>query len=438
MDGTFRGAAPRMDDSTVSDMGQAATQPTGMNDPDRIAIAYVSLAVPDTSEFRNPAVHNNGNTFMRNVLIGLKSDAFADVEVFSAIPVPSFPRSRRIIVPAQRLDLAPGIIANCVPFVNITPLKQMSIGISMIWSLIRWGLRVKRNKQRVVFSFNISVPPLAFTLAAARVIRAKTIVYICDINIPGDTVPKSLLYRIDALLETGLLKFVDGCIVITDRIATDYLSGRPYIRMDGGVSTSLIEESGRLLAARRLHESQFVIVATGSLSEFNGFRDILSAFSRLKGSQYQLVLAGSGPLEGEILAAAKLDPRIEFKGFLEFHDLLALHAKADVLVSMRVTQSLNTAYAFPSKTFEYLLSGVPVITTATGHMKAEYGSHCFILEEESPQALAALLQRIECLDPAERARIGSAARQFIIDHKTWGLQHRRISEYVRTTATNPN
>lgn len=410
-----------------------------MNDQDSIAIAYVSLAVPDTSEFRNLAMYNNVNTYMRNVLIGLRSDAFADVEAFSAVPVPSFPRSRRVIVPAQRLDLAPGITANSVPFVNITPLKQMSIGISMLWCLIRWGLRVKHNKQRVVFSFNISVPPLAFTLAAARVIRAKTIVYICDINILGRyTAPKNLLYRIDALLESWLLKFVDGCIVITDRIATDYLPGRPYIRMDGGVSTSLIEESGRLLAARRLDESQFIIVATGSLYGANGFRDILSAFSRLKGSQYRLVLAGRGPLEAEIASAAKRDPRIEFKGFLEIHDLLALHAKADVLVSMRVTQSHNTAYAFPSKTFEYLLSGVPVITTETGHMKAEYGQYCFILEEESPQALAALLQRIERLVPAERARIGRAARQFIIDHKTWEVQHRRIAEYVRTTATNPN
>jgi glycosyltransferase involved in cell wall biosynthesis len=352
--------------------------------------------------------------------------------------MPSFPRNWQVIVPAQQLDLAPEITANGVPYINITPIKQMSIGISMLWYLIRWGLRVKHNKHRVIFSFNISVPPLAFTLAAARLIRAKTIVYICDINIPGHTVPNSLLYRIDTRLETWLLRFVDGCIVITDRIATDYLPRRQFIRMDGGVSDSLIEETARFLAERRLDESQFVIVATGSLSEHNGIRDILSAFSQLEGSKYRLVLAGRGPLEAEITSAARRDPRIEFMGFLEIHDLLTLHAKADVLVSMRLTQSVNTAYAFPSKTFEYLLSGAPVITTATGHMKAEYGPYCFILEEESSQALAALLQRIERLEPEERARIGRAARQFIIHHKTWEIQHKRIAEYVRSTAIDQN
>ena len=151
-----------------------------------------------------------------------------------------------------------------------------------------------------------------------------------------------------------------------------------------------------------------------------------------------MILAGRGPLEADVEAAARSDPRIEFRGFMNRKEVLALHAQADVLVSMRITQSVHTAYAFPSKTFEYLLSGVPVITTATGHMKAEYGPYCFILEEESSQALAALLQRIERLEPSERARIGRAARQFIVHHKAWEIQHKRIAEYVRSTAISPN
>jgi glycosyltransferase involved in cell wall biosynthesis len=375
---------------------------------------------------------------MHNVLFGLRADPCAEVVALSAVSVPSFPRDPRMLVRTRQLDIAPGIMATGVPFVNVTPLKQVSIGLSMLWHLIKWGLRTKRREYRVVVSFNISVPPLAFTLAAARLMHAKTIVYICDVNIPGHTVPGSLLYRIDAWLETGLLKFVDGCIVITDRIATDYLPGRPYIRMDGGVSRSLIEESGRLLAARHPDESRFTIAATGSLSEHNGICQILAAFSLLQGSHYRLILAGRGPLESAIAEAARHDPRIEFKGFLELQDLLALHAEADVLVSMRLTQSVNTAYAFPSKTFEYLLSGVPVITTATGHMKAEYGPYSAVLEDENPRALAALLRSIECLGPAERARIGLVARQFIIDCKTWELQHSRIAEYVGSTAVTRN
>jgi glycosyltransferase involved in cell wall biosynthesis len=371
---------------------------------------------------------------MHNVLLGLQSSQTADVEALSGIPIPSFPRSRRLIVPEQRADIVNGIAATYVPFFNLTPFKQITMGLSVLWRLVDWGLRARRSTHRVVFSFNISVPPLIFTLVAARLIRATVMVYICDVNRPGETVPNNLLYRMDARLETSLLKYVDGWIVITDRIATDYAPGRRYLRMDGGVSRSLIDETGLFLAARRPSKSHFTIVVTGYLSPYNGFSEILQAFAQLEGSQYRLIVAGHGDLEGKMAAAAASDPRITFKGYLEYKDLLALHAAADVLVSMRVTSTVNTTYAFPSKTFEYLLSGVPVITTATGHMKTEYGPYCFILDDESPEALAGLLRRIERLGPAERSRIGLAARQYMIEHKTWEMQHKRIADYVRSTA----
>jgi glycosyltransferase involved in cell wall biosynthesis len=211
-----------------------------------------------------------------------------------------------------------------------------------------------------------------------------------------------------------------------------HFTPRQFIRVDGGASRYLVEETGRLLADRRLDVAHFTIVATGSLSAHNGVREILTAFSQLDGSQYRLVFAGRGELESEISAAAAQDPRIDFKGFLKTQDLLALHATADLLVSMRVTQSINTSYGFPSKTFEYLLSGVPVITTTTGHMRSEYGPYCFILEEESPAALAELVRKIERIAPAERKRIGLAAREFMVENKIWETQHKRIAEYVRS------
>jgi len=407
--------------------------PRSVNEDADIAVAYVSLAVPDTPEFRNPALHNNGNIYMQNGFLGLRSDHCAEVTAFSAVPMPSFPRCRRIMVWPQMLEFSPGVVAMGVSFINVTPIKQLSIGLSMFCQLVGWGWRERHKKHRVVFSFNISVPPLLFSLAAAYLIRAKTMVWVTDLNAPGGITPRTLLHWIDRL-ENWLLRFVDGGIVIADQMATENLAGRPYIRVDGGASRFLVEETGRLLATRQHDEAHFTIVATGALSAHNGVREILTAFSQLEGSRYRLVFAGRGELECEISAAAARDPRIEFKGFLGTPDLLALHANADVLVSMRVTQGMNTSYGFPSKTFEYLLSGVPVITTTTGHMKSEYGPYCFILEEECAEALAELVRKIEQIAPAERNRIGLAARQFIVENKTWEIQHKRIAEYVRSRA----
>jgi glycosyltransferase involved in cell wall biosynthesis len=395
----------------------------------------VSLVVPDTPEFANPSVHPLGIEFMRNVLIGLAANPVAKVESFSAEPMPSFPRGQRLLVRGRVLQLSHGTSTSTVTYLNVTPFKQFHIGFSILSRLIGWGIRTRRKQHRVIFSFNLSVPHLAFTVAAAYLTGARPLVWISDVNVPGETVPNGVLLRLDAWMGRKMLKFVRGGIVVSDAIAKKYLPSCSCIRIDGGVSLKMVEETGRLLAFRRPAQDRFTIVATGSLTAFNGFREILDAFSRLEEPQYKLIVAGQGPLQCDVEAAARHDPRIEFRGFVDHQAVLALQAEADVLVSMRVTKAVNTAYAFPSKTFEYLLSGVPVITTATGHMKAEYGPYCFILEDESAEALATLIQSVQRLSSAERTRIGLTARKFITDCKTWEAQHGRIAEYVRLSAT---
>jgi glycosyltransferase involved in cell wall biosynthesis len=414
-------------------MGGAVDMSREVNGKAEIAIAYVSLVVPDTQEFENPAVHPLGVGFMRNVLIGLRLSAEVEVESFSAEPIPSFPRSKRLFVRGRNLRIADGLSTRTVTFVNVTPLKQLHIGLSMLWHLVGWGIRSRGKKQRVVFTYNISVPPLAFTLVAAFLARAKLMAFIGDINVPGETVPDNLLCRLDAWLGRRLLKYVEGAIVVSDAIAKEYLPGRPSIRLDGGVTRQVVEETGHLLDIRQRVEGRFTIVATGSLRGFNGIKEILAAFALLHEPWYRLIVAGRGPLATDVEVAAASDSRIEFRGFMDHEKVLALHAEADVLLSMRIIQKLNTSLAFPGKTFEYLLSGVPVITTATGHMKEEYGPYCFVLSEDTPEALATMLRHVESLGRDERERVGRTARKFIINNKSWDLQHSRIAEYVHST-----
>src|ERR1035441_3533617 len=89
-----------------------------------IAIAFVSLVVPDTPEFENPIVHPLGIGYMRNVLIALKSVPSAEVESFSAEPMPSFPRGNRLLVRGRELRLSEGTSTSTVTFVNLTPLRS--------------------------------------------------------------------------------------------------------------------------------------------------------------------------------------------------------------------------------------------------------------------------------------------------------------------------
>ena len=157
----------------------------------------------------------------------------------------------------------------------------------------------------------------------------------------------------------------------------------------------------------------------------------MQAFALLEGDHYRLRVAGMGALEGAVKEAAAKDPRIEYCGFVSFEEVLALYNSADLLINMRLTKALNTQYYFPSKLMEYLASGVPVITTCTGHVEEEFGDFTFLLKDETPQGLADLIQCVATLKPAVRFDMGRRAREYMRANKSWDAQGMKIVEFIR-------
>src|SRR5439155_10053464 len=122
--------------------------------------------------------------------------------------------------------------------------------------------------------------------------------------------------------------------------------------------------------------------------------------------------------------------RIHFVGTLPFSEVLRMYKNADVLVSIRPTKTLHTRYFFPSKLMEYLASGTPVITTCTGHTEEEFGDICYLLKDESPEALSDLLRSIAMSSPEARREKGQRARSYMRQHKTWDGQGHKIARYI--------
>lgn len=367
------------------------------------------------------------------LLNGLKRSGVQLDKILSAYPVPSFPATKRLYYPKSCLQFDNELNINMIPFINVTPIKQLSMGMASYFEIVRWGNKAGPG-DKVIFTFNISVPPGIFLLAAARRIGARVVAMIYDINVPGETVPRTLPYVIDFWQHKKTLRCYDGLVVITKEIAQDFAPGIPHICVEGGIGFDLIEQYRVLEKTTTRDSDHFVIVAAGGLKEVNGTPEILTAFHHLKGDRYRLHIAGTGPLEGLVKDAVQKDPRISFHGFLKFDDVLKLYAAADVLVNMRLTQRVNTRYFFPSKTMEYLASGVPVITTCPGAMADEFGDFAYLLREETAVALADMIKTVEVLPTEQRIARGRAARQYMIEHKTWDAQAKRIAQFLNGIA----
>ena len=102
--------------------------------------------------------------------------------------------------------------------------------------------------------------------------------------------------------------------------------------------------------------------------------------------------------------AAAHDQRITYLGFLDFRDLLEVYGAADLLLNLRLTRALDTRYFFPSKLMELLASGISVLSTGTGHVQEVDGHVLYLLDEETPHALAARIRTIAALPPEQRQR----------------------------------
>jgi glycosyltransferase involved in cell wall biosynthesis len=410
-------------------------------DRDGIALAFVGAIVPDEPRFRTSAFSQAGQMYQQELLVGLRRAGLPASAIISVMPIASRRHGEmgRRWFGGGNATLWEGMRIKFVPFINVTPLKQLSIGIGTAIELLRWGWRNRLAHFRVVYCYNLSVPPGIFILLSAWLIRARTIVSLCDIDVPGETVPETLFCKLDYWMQRLLIQYFDGHVVVSDVIARDFLDGKPHMRLEGGVrQEDLDRTNGRELSAKKQDDEQpFVIAAAGYLNETNGLPVLLEAFSLLRGEGFRLRIAGAGPLEGQIRAAAARDPRIEFLGLLSFEGVLKIYSSSSVLINMRITKSRNTKYFFPSKMMEYLASGVPVISTCTGHVEEEFGAFTYLLREETPKALCQLIEHVAALDPEERRKTGQRARAYMAAYKTWAAQTQKLAEFIRGTVLQP-
>ncbi|MEO7189965.1 MAG: glycosyltransferase [Vicinamibacterales bacterium] len=394
-----------------------------------IALAVIGTLVPDEARFHGPAFNRAGQMFQKEFARALAHAGLKPSAIFGIEPVPAFPHTRRLLVRGAQLELGDGLRVRLLPFLNVQPLKPVTAGLSVIVALIAWGWR-HRRQPRIVHCINLTMPPGLAVLVGARLIGAKATVSVLDIFRPGGIVPDRFYWRVDYWLQRHLIPKFDGHAVVSEAIVEDFLPGRRVCRIEGGIRPDDFGAETRPEAPTT--PSLFRAVLAGTLDVHNGVELALDAFSRLPQDGYELVVAGSGAMARVVEERASIDSRIVFRGFLSFDEVLALYRSADVLLNLRVTRAMDTRYFFPSKMMECMASGTPVLSTLTGHVEEEFGDFVYLLRDESPAALAALLTRIAGLTEHERAEMGRRAKAYMFAHKTWDRQGEKMAGYLRS------
>jgi glycosyltransferase involved in cell wall biosynthesis len=149
-----------------------------------------------------------------------------------------------------------------------------------------------------------------------------------------------------------------------------------------------------------------VVFAAGRLAPQKGFGVLLEAAARWRDLEPAplLVIAGDGPLAGELRArAAALGVRAEFPGRRD--DIPALLASAAVFVLPSLWEGQ------PLVLQEALRAGVPVVATHTGGIPDMTGDDAALLVPPGDAARLADAVRSVLRDPALGTRLRAAARE---------------------------
>jgi glycosyltransferase involved in cell wall biosynthesis len=310
--------------------------------------------------------------------------------------------------------------------VNLGALKILTLGLSSACATLTWCLR-NRGRRRVVVSYNLNAPPAYFVGPVCRLLGAKFVPFIGDIYVPGEVVRDTWLRRVEFAAQRRAIPRADGLLVCNKAIVDDFSPTSDFLLVEGGVRESFVASFG----VRSRSAPGFHIVFAGQLSDLNGVRLLLDSMGLVDDGELRVTVMGGGPLAHLVEAAAARDPRIRFLGLVPVERVWEEYATADLLVNLRSTAYQTHRYVFPSKVVECLATGVPLLSTKTGHVESEFGEFVFLLDAQTPDALAAKIVEIKSMSVEDRLSIGKSAQQHVLRNKTWEAQVKKIAAYLK-------
>jgi glycosyltransferase involved in cell wall biosynthesis len=281
----------------------------------------------------------------------------------------------------------------------------------------------------VVLVYNFSPIYNAFVRGLGQ-LQAKRVLLLGDSATLGREWPwlKRLRYRLKpfAWPEEQMLPHFDACISLSR--GTEALFARrrlPWLWMPGGCDPTCA-----LPASAEPGDGPIRFGYFGSLAPHAGLMSLLKAFSATA-VPGPLHVCGPGKQAPEIAQRCAADPRLQFHGLLPMpEDCLRFAQGCDVLVNPRPLIPGNENN-FPSKTFEYALSGRAILTTGFAGVTEVLGPAAFYLDEAAlDSSLAKQLVALSRMPRAELNQRGRKVQERVMTEFTWARQAAHMAEFI--------
>ena len=183
---------------------------------------------------------------------------------------------------------------------------------------------------------------------------------------------KGLEKKLKKHFEKSLIYFADKVITVSNSISEE------YSRLYSIVKPNVVLNCPNFIKYKKynlfrekfsIDSNQKIFLYQGALSKGRGLEILLEAFSKFNSKDNVLVCMGYGPLETLIKQHAQKYPNIFFQPAVPPDLLLRYTSSADFGISFIEDLCLSYRYCLPNKMFEYLMAGLPIITSNLYEMK---------------------------------------------------------------------
>jgi len=368
------------------------------------------------------------NALQWNIYDGLCKNLDSEIRIFNVLPIGSFPQYyRRAFVKKFDFDTEGSSKNVNIGFCNVKLIRKYLQPHSIYNALKKWCAEDKEAKTLFVYTASAT-----FMTAVSKIKKSYPELRVCTIiaDLPDMSSLSSKKTLLNKCFEKHLsdvsyrrIDCVDYFVLLTRQMAEYMHIDKPFVVMEGiipKVDNSQHHEEGKTKT----------ILYTGTLHKRFGILTLVEAFKILTDPDYRLVICGIGDSENEIREAARMDERIDFRGQIRREDALDLQRSATLLVNPRQNNEEFTKYSFPSKTMEYLASGVPLIAYKLDGIPDEYDEYIFYVDDDSPKSLADKIDEV-CKKPyEERMAFAQRAQEFVRCEKNTIKQTKKIVELI--------
>ncbi|AXR19910.1 MULTISPECIES: glycosyltransferase [Bacillus] len=369
-------------------------------------------------------------SFEKALVNGFSEIKDINMEIYYLYQEQYYPKGKFLKFKKRKKQLNNKNMVRYLSNINLPLIKEIYSVVQGMYITLKWGLKNFKSKEKVILTpFNYT--PLSFGIyIASKLLGIKRVNIFTDLS--SDIINANRQKEMHWIKRNCLsyyMKLVnyiehnyDGYILFAEPMNKKVnLLDRPYIVMEGIFNNDL--------DLSPVTRSKAIMYA-GTLAFEYGVKNILDAFERIEDNELELWLFGDGDMKEYIENLSIKDKRIKYFGFKSRAEVFEYEKRAKLLINARNPADEYTMYSFPSKTFEYMVSGTPFLTTRLKGIPQEYDKYIYSINDSDINSIKQEIERIFSIPDEEINKFTQDARLFILENKNSAVQAKKVLDFL--------